>query len=165
MSYLIHTSTPLYATPERLEVILKHHKGATFVEEIAVKIAGGGWSQYPVMVFHQETPPQPEYPKYFCYQHRYKDILTPGAGGSWLLIGLPTFDPKITAYVTSQSGQKYVTYSRYAHDYVQTPGGPAIDGGRDYARIVGDLNRAKSVEYDLLTKTFMHEGTQQHATR
>lgn len=165
MSYIIYTSKPLYATPERLGVILNHHKGATFVEEISVRIAGGGWSQYPVMVFHQEKPPQPDYPNYFCYQHRYKDPLSLSAGGSWLLVGLPTFDPKITAYVTTQSGLKYLTYSRYAHDYIQSPGGPAIDGGRDYGRIVGDISLAHAVEYNLLTKTFVHEGVEQHATR
>lgn len=64
--------------------------------------------------------------------------------------GLPNFDPVIDAVITRDNS---LIYSRCQHDFF-SHGGVAVDGGREYVRIVGNYSDYEKVKFNLLTKKF-----------
>lgn len=99
-------------------------KNAKFVCEVATRLKNGGWSEQPVAIFWQETPPLPEYSNYFGLLMQNDTLyITSGQGA---------VEDGLTAIVASNGD---VVYSAYRHDYRYSPDQSVwVDGGRDYVR-------------------------------
>lgn len=99
-------------------------KNAKFVCEVAVRLKNGGWSESPVAIFWQETPPDPTYSNYF-------GLLMQG-DTLYITSGQSAVEDGLTAIVASNGD---LVYSAYRHDFRYSPDQSVwIDGGRDYVR-------------------------------
>jgi hypothetical protein len=99
--------------------------GATYIGDFALKTRDGNWTEMPAQVYWQPTPPVEGYSNYF-------GIITRGAS-VYITSAQSIADVEIDAV---KSGDE-ILYSRYRWDYRQTLDGKcAIDGGRDYTKIV-----------------------------
>lgn len=109
---------------------------AVFLADVGIVDDKGTHHTQTGALFWQETPPYPEYSNYFLiFQQNGRAFITSGANSAAQVIN---------AYIT-EAGE--VVYSRHRHDYRQSKtGGFAIDGGRDYVRIIGDTGRAVPVQ-------------------
>jgi hypothetical protein len=140
-----------------IPTILDKHPGTRFIEEIACRTVGGGWSAEPALVFFDPKPLRPEYSNFFAYNRRWLSVEDKP---TWAITGLPNFDPVVTALLDDD----LLVISRFGHDFVYSPNnGGAIDGGREYIRILG-ANR-QTVPLDLLTLTFELNGERHNVTR
>ena len=104
---------------------------ATFVMESCLKTKNGGWSNFPVAIFYTEKA----HPRGSNYMGLYVDsynrfLITDGITATEPFEGIQIGDN--------------VYYSHYRHHYREC-GPVAIDGGRDYTKLVGDINAAKKV--------------------
>lgn len=173
-TYVLHHSGYWYADAPQLKAYIKEkHPNAQFVTEIALKTRAGGFSENPGVVLYQENPPAPFTNKYFAYYKYLHPKLAAyamgakggGEGAEWAVVGLPDWDPVVSAIITPGPGGfeegAILTYSRYGHDYVDAPANygvkAAIDGGREYARILGDP-LPQLVKVNLLTREFEFNG-------
>lgn len=148
-----------YWTPKLQEYVKEKHPDAVFVEEIALKMVNGGYTDNPGVVLYQENPPDPYVNKFFAY-YKKVDVLAYAEGRApndqWVIVGLPTFDPVVTALLNRKTGDLMI--SRYRHDY-WTHGACFIDGGRDYLRYGGsDMSNLEQVQLNLHTKEFEFDG-------
>ena len=109
---------------------------ATFVMESCLK-GKNGWCNFPAAIFYTEEA-HPEGSNYFAL---YEDQGTRLTKNTRFMItnGITAIEP----FEGIQIGDD-VYYSRYRHDYREC-GPVAIDGGRDYTKLVGDINAAKKV--------------------
>lgn len=115
-----HTSKETLA---RLEI--KHN--AKYLGCWCIKDTRGNWSEMPVEVFYQPNPKtELGHSHYFgiFFDHIYKvwKICDAKSAFSEPIIGIVEND--------------IIYVSRYRHDFVETPSGIAIDGGRDYTKII-----------------------------
>jgi hypothetical protein len=99
---------------------------AKFVGEFCLKNTQGGWANFPVSVFYQEEPPEPEFSNYFGL---YYCPIREGV----MITDAKVVAEKSFAGVVLKNGVDII-YSRYRHDYVTGSEGEMIDGGRDYLR-------------------------------
>lgn len=86
-----------------------------------VKFANGNWANYPIYVFYQPNPDISKgHSKYFGIFYTEED---------WMICNAESaFSKDIIGIVDSD----LVYVSRFRHDYISTPNGHVIDGGRDY---------------------------------
>ena len=105
-------------------------KNAVCLGSWCVKNRQGGWVNFPVDVYYQFSKTNPEYSDYFAvYQDQY-------SGGVMITSGETCFSEILTGIIDPETNE--VLVSRYRHDYVKSANGQtAIDGGRDYTKIVG----------------------------
>jgi len=161
MGYTLHRSDYFYASNEKIMAyIAEKHPTARFIEEIALKNKHGGYTPNPGLVFYEENPVN-GYPNYFAY-YKYPDYAAAVSGlpekHDWVITGLPTFDPIVTAILVPAEDGGVLTISRFGHDYVSSPvGNAAIDGGREYTRIIGSPLPV-TVQLNLNTMTFEKDG-------
>ena len=103
---------------------------AKYVGDFCLKTASGGWTESPVAIFWQETPPVKGYSHYFgLFFQDGKIMITDGASA---------FHDKISGIV-ADNGE--VIFSRYRHDFhYSTDNSVAVDGGRDYMRCLGNIH-------------------------
>lgn len=100
---------------------------ATFVGDFCLKGRDGGYVTDIAAIFWQPTPPVEGYSNYFGIFSRGDSV--------FITSGASAFENDIVG-IRDTNGD--ITYSRHRHDFRQTPDGMyAIDGGRDYARIIG----------------------------
>lgn len=105
---------------EQVEVVYN----AFYVGEFCLKKKDGGWHNFPVSVFYQETPPVEGYSNYFALYIRYADVLI--TDGSSAVEG-------VISCVRADDGE--IIYSAYRHDFcVSKDESVFIDGGRDYIK-------------------------------
>jgi len=102
-------------------------KNAKFVCEVAIRTRGGSWSDNPVAIFWQETPPDLTYSNYFG--------LLEQMGSLYITSGQEAVEDGLTGIVAANGD---VVYSAYRHDFRYSPDKTVwIDGGRDYVRCSG----------------------------
>lgn len=168
--FVLHHTPYYYADNEELMgKIAAEHPGARFVEEIACcKSKAGNWLEFPGLLFYQENPPDPAYPKFFAYQRvvdTYRGLQDDGTFFyKTLRVGLPNFDPNINAIFVRnpETDGGWIVISRFGHDFVRAPlGNQFIDGGRDYIRTGGDP-LPLVVPYNILTRTFRLNNEEYH---
>ena len=102
---------------------------ATFVMESCIK-GKHGWANFPAAIFYTEEA-HPQGSNYFALYHNGEQFM--------ITNGITATEP----FEGIQIGDN-VYYSRYRHDYREC-GPVAIDGGRDYTKLVGDTNAGKRV--------------------
>lgn len=171
--YRLFTSKRRSFTPELIGKILEHHKGSLpqFIEEIACKNTTGNYTPWGAAVFWQETPPQPEWSNWFAYQFQEFDTMVgdePAKGRRLVITGLKTFDPVVEAILEPTMEGGRVAISRFGHDFVQTPSGLFIDGGRDYTRFGGwedEKSKPELVRLNLKTMQFKRKGRAHNVIR
>jgi hypothetical protein len=163
--YRIHRSPYFYAAnPEINKYISEKHPNARFIEEISIRNTHGGYTPNPAIVLYEKNPPK-GYSEYFAY-FRYPDNAYLVSGLStqtpWVVVGLKDFDPIVPAILVPTEEGGVLTISRFGHDYVSSPvGDAAIDGGREYTRILG-TPRPQTVAFNLHTQTFELNGEIYH---
>lgn len=111
---------PYWFTNKGVEQI-EETRDAKYMGYWCGKINTGDWGERPLDVFYQAEPPE-GFSNYFGLIIKDDKVLITNAEScfSTPMIGIVEDD---TVYV-----------SRYRHDYVQTPNGKIIDGGRDYVK-------------------------------
>ena len=107
---------------------------ATFVMESCIK-GKHGWANFPAAIFYTEEA-HPQGSNYFAL---YVDRSLKDAPCFMITNGITATEP----FEGIQIGDD-VYYSHYRHHYKEC-GPVAIDGGRDYTKLVGDINAAKKV--------------------
>lgn len=113
-------------------------KNAKYVGLFSIKDRHGNWSDEPVQIYWQEKPPVEGYSNYFAIFVRN--------GTVYITSGGSVTDEPIYGY---EFGGK-VYYSRATHDYRQVAdAGFAIDGGRSYMRIVGNVQNATPLTMEI----------------
>lgn len=101
-------------------------KNATFVGEFCLRDKYGNWVNDPAQIYWQEKPPVEGYSNYFALFVRNSQV--------FITSGQAAADAEISAIGYKDE----IIFSRYRHDYrSSTDGAVAIDGGRDYTKIVG----------------------------
>lgn len=109
-----------------IEKVEKHYN-CTFVGDFCIKDKSGQYTTDTVALFWQEHPPVEGYSHYFALFVRGQSV--------FITSGASVLDASINVVVTP-AGE--VVYSRHRHDYRQAKTSNfAIDGGRDYVRIIG----------------------------
>jgi hypothetical protein len=105
---------------------------AQFVGDFCIK-SKHGWSEQPVAIFWQETPPVEGYSNYFGVFVQDDTV--------YITSGASAFAEPIEGIV-ARNGE--VIFSRYRHDYhSSTDGSVTVDGGRDYLRVLGDIHQPR----------------------
>lgn len=99
---------------------------ATYVCETCVK-SGNEWVNIPCAIFYTEKA-HPEGSHYFAMYHDMD-------GSLMITNGISATEP----FFGIQVGED-VVYSRYRHDF-RTHGDVSVDGGRDYLKVVGNIDR------------------------
>lgn len=104
-------------------------RNAKYVGDFCIKTPNGNWSDMPVAVFYQETPPE-GYGHYFGLFTRNGSPLICDASST---VGIPI------AAVQADDGE--IIYSRFRHDFrTSRDGTVSIDGGRDYTKVMGKFS-------------------------
>ena len=113
---------------------------AKFIAEMAHKF-GNGWSEQPLAIFYQESPPDPQFSNYFGLFFDEDQLLT--------ITGIHNFDPWVDALLTPANE---VIWSAWVHDFFYDSRGiVAIDGGRDYTKLVGAFDRCEEIRLNVET--------------
>ena len=117
-------------TQLRIKVdVVEQKYNAKYVGDFCIKTKHG-WSESPVAIFWQETPPVEGYSHYFG--------LFSQNGSLMITDGSSAFSEPISGIV-ADNGE--VIYSRYRHDFhYSTDNSVAVDGGRDYMRCLGNIH-------------------------
>ena len=161
---LLHSPYSYASNVKLMNYIGEKHPDAAFVEEIAIGLKGGGYTDNPGVVFYQPYPPAPYTNKFFAYWCR-QDLQAVLDGrernDQWVITGLQDWDPVVSAAIHVPS--RTLAISRYGHDFFSFPGG-FIDGGRDYTRLGGETI-PQTVELNLLTLQFEHDGETYNVVR
>lgn len=160
-TYRLTRSAYWYYGPKMADYIAEKYPDAVFIEELALKTKNGGYTSNPGIILYQENPPAPFTNKYFAlYCKPDYDAIISGAPrkDQWVVTGLSTFDPVVEGVLVRDSrGGGTLAISRFAHDFFQFQGDAAVDGGRDYTRIVGSAVTT-IVRIDLQKKKFELNG-------
>jgi hypothetical protein len=112
---------------------VEQRKNAVYMGDFCMKMKSGEWSEDTVMVFFNETPPDPTYSQYFglfvSEQIVYIKNAVSASIGHWN--GLVADDGEII-------------YSRCRHDFRSSrDGSVSVDGGRDYFRCLGHIGNPR----------------------
>lgn len=126
---------PRFFSEELLEKIEKI-KDAKFVVETSVRDFRGNWVNLPMAIFYCKEKHPVSDSRYFAFYYNE-------SGQSYVTNGQSAVDEPFT--VIEQEGEYF--NSVFRHDY-NSLGSVAIDGGRDYCRIIGNptVKTAKIVE-------------------
>ena len=103
---------------------------ATFVMESCIK-GKHGWANFPAAIFYTEEA-HPQGSNYFALYHNGEQFM--------ITNGITATEP----FTGVQVGDD-VYYSHYRNDY-RNCGPVAIDGGRDYIKLSGDILACKQVQ-------------------
>ena len=115
-------------------------KNAKYMGYFCTKRPSGGWNESPVDVFYVENPDTSKgHTNYFgMFYKTITGSLTPTI---YITDAASCFDDPI---VGLQFDDGTIIVSRYRHDFVKYQD-IAIDGGRDYTKINGDITKVKQV--------------------
>lgn len=118
-------SNPLYV--DKAKACLRLGKGSKFLGSWCVKPKTRNWSEIPVDIFYNPEPPAPFTNKlvgfYSGAPYSRPGLFVCNATSSLAEPNIPILIEDDIVYV-----------SKYRHDFVETPSGRCIDGGRDYLR-------------------------------
>lgn len=117
------TNSYNFANESYIRAISRQYN-AKYLGSWTIKNSMGNWSERPVEVFYVTDPDRSKgHSNYFGIFTRANDIVICNAESA--------FSEPITGILEDD----LVYVSRYRHDYVATPKGSIIDGGRDYLRV------------------------------
>jgi len=111
--------------------ILEDTYSAKYVFESCIRGPKGNWINCPFAIFYTEVA-HPEGSNYF-------GIFTGSMNQLFIANAITATEVEYTGILTENNT---VIYSRFRHDYCDAKSG-AIDGGRDYMRIVGNPQTAR----------------------
>jgi len=118
----LENRAPYHFTPAGIQRIEQQYDAKYMGYWCAIG-ANGGWMETPLDVFYVQNPDTSKgHSNYFGMFTRNDQVYITNA--------LSCFSEPMTGIV--ENGVVYV--SRYRHDYVVTPTGVSIDGGRDYVK-------------------------------
>ena len=122
--------------------LVEQKYNATFVCETCIRDKHGNWSQMPVQIYWQENPPK-GYSNYFAVFTQQDDQ---GKARVYITNGQTAVEDPITAIRHNDQ----IVFSRYRHDFrcIGPVGDVAIDGGRDYTKIVGNPQEMLTLHFD-----------------
>lgn len=115
---------PYHFAPENIPRIEGHYS-AKYLGYWCIKLRSGAWSDMPVDVFYQANPDVS-----LGHSHYFGLYIDQRTGGLMICDAKSAFSEPIVGVVDND----VVYVSRYRHDYIKTPNGYVIDGGRDYTR-------------------------------
>jgi len=129
----IENRDPFYFTQAGIKEI-EDMRDAKYMGYWCGKTKDGGWAERPLDVFYQEDPDtEAGHSNYFGLLVKGDQVLITDAKSC--------FSEPMQGIVE----EDVVYVSRYRHDFVQTPSGQAIDGGRDYVKLVGDSTKTITI--------------------
>lgn len=113
---------PMYVNKD---AVCKHlGEGSKFLGSWAIKDRKGNWTGRPVDLFYNPNPPEPFTNTLVGYYTDILEYLFVCDGTSALsVVNMPCIIENDVVYI-----------SKYRHDFIETPEGRIIDGGRDYLR-------------------------------
>lgn len=120
-----------FMNKDQIKKIEENYKG-TYVFESPLKMADNNWTSRPAAIFYTKKKHKVSKSNYFA--------IFPSSNGMIICNGQSAVDGDIIGL----SDGYEVIYSHHVHDY-RTLGEAAIDGGRDYVRIVGDISKMQTV--------------------
>ena len=130
----LETRGPFYFTEEGIKKI-EEMRDATYMGYWCGRAKDGGWAERPVDVFYQANPDvEAGHSNYFGLLLADNRVLITDASSC--------FSEPMQGIVENDT----VYVSRYRHDFVSTPGGKIIDGGRDYVKTSEDMSTLVTVE-------------------
>lgn len=127
------------------EKVIKKLKATRFIGEIPMK----DFADMPLAVYYSEKPSKKKGHKHYVGVYPHK--------GNVMLIGLD--------FAEFETGLRYIygltckhckdhIYSAYRHDYAECKCGKiAVDGGRDYFKVVGNPEDYLPTRFDFITGT------------
>lgn len=116
--------------------IIENAYNAKFILESTVKPLNGGWYNMPVAIFYQQEK-HPEGSNYFGMYYRNDSLFITNA-----ISATEPFDALML-----ENGD--IMISRYRHDYFMHSD-LFVDGGRDYIRYGGNMNKVKVVKVQIV---------------
>lgn len=122
---VIPRPVPRFTHQEVIDKVEKS-KSAKFVFETSIRDQFGNWVG-PVAIYWQETPPVEGYSHYFAFYRK--------PTGGWFIASGESATEQFDGIVVNG----VFHHSAHRHDYNDV-GPVAIDGGRDYARLVGNMS-------------------------
>lgn len=132
MNTMKKLNTPLRPTELRIDpTVIEKKRNAIYVGDFCIS-QSGQWINRPCQIYYQEQAPVLGYSNYFAVfvNEEGQAMITSGKS----IEGLE-FD------AIEHNGQ--ILYSAYRYDYrADKSGSVAIDGGRDYTRIIGTPQRS-----------------------
>lgn len=121
---------------------------ALYVGDFAVRSSKGLWSSIPVAVFFTPSPREGRTNNYFGVYKSQARLDMP----TWMICDATSVADH-TWEGLEMKGE--VIFSRWRHDFrCFSFGGPCVDGGPDYLRVVGLTNLAKRVSLRLVDGMF-----------
>lgn len=163
----LHTSNSRDFTKKQIKTLLDHHKKSggkvQFIEEMhwwSPKLKWWTGDTTGALFWQEKIPTTPagctNWFGYYWKREYTNDFELIGKPGLFVF-GMEKFEPVIDAVYLPETD--VLMYSRYQHDFFYDPTGKvAVDGGRDYGRILGDRDSYVCVPYNLMTKTFTLNG-------
>lgn len=119
-------------TEEKIKLIEDEY-GVKFIGDFCVKNTLGGWANIPVAVFYQESP------KTELGHSHYMGLYWKSLTGDLMITNAESaFSVPISGFIDDDG---YFTYSSHRWHYasgIQDGKPVAVDGARDYIRVVGD---------------------------
>jgi hypothetical protein len=121
---------------------------ALYVGDFAVRSSKGLWSSIPVAVFYTPKPREGYTNHYFGAYKSQARLDMP----TWMICDATSVATHLW-HGLEMKGE--VIFSRWRHDFrCFSFGGPYVDGGADYTRVVGLTNLAKNVSLRLVDGIF-----------
>lgn len=118
----LESRDPYYFTAAGVKKI-EEMRNATYMGYWCGKTKEGGWAERPLDVFYQPDPDvEKGHTNYFGLIVKGGQVLITDASSC--------FSEPMSGVLENDT----IYVSRYRHDFVQTPGGKIIDGGRDYTK-------------------------------
>jgi len=121
-----------FLNKQQIKKIEENYKG-TYVFESPLKMADGNWTSRPAAIFYTKKKHKVSKSNYFA--------IFSSSNGMIICNGQSAVEGDIIGL----SDGYEVIYSHHVHDY-RTLGEAAIDGGRDYVRIVGNTADMQTVK-------------------
>lgn len=122
-----------------------------WVADLCLRNRDGGWTEIPASVFYQPKKSDPSHSYYFGLT--FDPMLLLNGEYRLLITSAQSAAEGVWSGVRNQTGE--IVFSRYRHDFrAASSGGPAVDGGRDYTRIVGEMDNCSPVTLRITGSAF-----------
>lgn len=126
--------TNFVLTDSNIKTVEEMYK-ARFICETSTKLKNGDWANQPVALFYTETP-HPDGSNWFILY--YRTDLTTNEEKIFIADGKPATEEPLQGYFAANGDIVYSVYRHHMH--VSPDKSIAIDGGRDYNKIVAYQN-------------------------
>ena len=144
---------PQFLSREGLkEVLLKAGPHAKFIGSWAVRTRDNSWSDFPVDIVYIPNPDISGFPGILTgYWREYSGAFKGNVESSF---------KGDNTYINCLVEDNVVYVSKFRHDFVKTPNGQYIDGGRDYTRT--NCPVFDSLSFDLISGQYLLSNSKIH---